>query len=604
MRNMIASELSLALSIHGNPGVYALLLGSGVSRSAGVPTGWEVVLDLIRKLAHLRGESCEPDEETWYRQRFAGEPNYSELLNDIAKSSSERMQLLRSYFEPTQEEREEGRKLPTPAHRSIAELVAKGYVRVIVTTNFDRLFEQALVDAGIQPVVISSGDTAQGALPLIHSRCTVVKVNGDYLDSRLRNTPEELASYDESVERLLDRIFDEYGLIVCGWSGEWDAGVRAAMERCPNRRFTTYWASRGKLNTRAQSLVTLRASTVVDIADADQFFRELLEKISALETMAVSDPVSAKVAVARMKKYLADDTQQISLRDLLTGETERVFTVLREDRFAPHGDVTLENILARMKAYEDELHLLLPLLACGAFWAKAIHDATIFDTFRRFADSQSPRNGTVVWLDLKRYPSLVLLYGMGLSAIANSNYRFLRKLLYGTIRADEQIGESAVASSIYCAAVLDPGIQKRLPGYERHYTALSNHLFDVLRKPLREYIPDDERYDASFDWFEYLFCLVHCDVVETRGSLQEKKTSDPHFHLRAPGGRFCWKGRHDDENGIIAQTKLQDGRDWSEKVAAVLHAEFFESRGKEVDKYREVKAGLDRFVAMIRREMW
>jgi len=35
----------------------------------------------------------------------------------------------------------------------------------------------------------------------------VVKVDGDYLDTRIMNTPEELTEYDERVSRLLDRIF-------------------------------------------------------------------------------------------------------------------------------------------------------------------------------------------------------------------------------------------------------------------------------------------------------------------------------------------------------------------------------------------------------------
>ncbi len=34
--------LPLALSIHSGPGTYALLLGSGVSRAAGIPTGWDI----------------------------------------------------------------------------------------------------------------------------------------------------------------------------------------------------------------------------------------------------------------------------------------------------------------------------------------------------------------------------------------------------------------------------------------------------------------------------------------------------------------------------------------------------------------------------------
>ncbi len=79
---------------------------------------------------------------------------------------------MRSYFEPTEEDREQGRKAPSPAHRAIAALVAKGYIRLIVTTNFDRPMEQALVDEGIQPTVISTTDAVKGAMPLTYSRCT------------------------------------------------------------------------------------------------------------------------------------------------------------------------------------------------------------------------------------------------------------------------------------------------------------------------------------------------------------------------------------------------------------------------------------------------
>ena len=47
---------SLAFSIEANRGVYAVLLGSGVSKAARIPTGWEITLDLVRKLAALYGE--------------------------------------------------------------------------------------------------------------------------------------------------------------------------------------------------------------------------------------------------------------------------------------------------------------------------------------------------------------------------------------------------------------------------------------------------------------------------------------------------------------------------------------------------------------------
>ena len=107
---------------------------------------------------------------------------------------------------------------------------------MIVTTNFDRLMEQALEAEGVNPTVISTADMVHGALPLTHAACTVIKLHGDYRDMRIRNTSAELSSYSEEMNTLLDRVFDGYGLVICGWSGTWDDALRAALFRCPNRR--------------------------------------------------------------------------------------------------------------------------------------------------------------------------------------------------------------------------------------------------------------------------------------------------------------------------------------------------------------------------------
>ena len=182
---MIDPVHSLAFSIQANRGVYAVLVGSGVSRAAKVPTGWEITLDLIRKLAKLHGETSDPAPEHWYREKFKREANYSDLLDTLAKTPAERQQLLRAYWEPNDREREDGEKEPTAAHRAIAALVARGFIRVILTTNFDRLVETALTDEGVEPTILSSSDQVQGALPLIHTPCCVFKVHGDYLTPAL-----------------------------------------------------------------------------------------------------------------------------------------------------------------------------------------------------------------------------------------------------------------------------------------------------------------------------------------------------------------------------------------------------------------------------------
>jgi hypothetical protein len=213
---------SLAITLHTNKGCYAALLGSRISRSSGIPTGWDIILDLIERVAVTNGKVCEPEPDKWYIRKYGKEPNYSELLSTVAKSPTERRNLLRGYFEPTQKESEEGKKTPTKAHKALAKLVEQGVVKVIVTTNFDRLMEQALEEIKITPHVISTSSDAIGAMPIQHATCTIIKVHGDYLDTRIKNSTEELGTYDVEINALLDRVFDEYGLIICGWSGDWD----------------------------------------------------------------------------------------------------------------------------------------------------------------------------------------------------------------------------------------------------------------------------------------------------------------------------------------------------------------------------------------------
>ena len=57
-----------------------MLLGSGVSRAAGVLTGWEITLDLISKVATLEKEEPVPNLEHWYAERFGEPPDYSKVL--------------------------------------------------------------------------------------------------------------------------------------------------------------------------------------------------------------------------------------------------------------------------------------------------------------------------------------------------------------------------------------------------------------------------------------------------------------------------------------------------------------------------------------------
>ena len=295
---MVDPTVRLALALHSNRGAYAALLGSGISAAAGVPTGWQIVSDLISKVAALEGAAVSEDPIAWYRGRFGEEPDYSRLLDELAKSPTERSLLLRKYFEPTDDERRRGIKVPSAAHRALGQLAAKGYISVFLTTNFDRLLEQALEAAGVIPITLSTPNSLEGSVPLGHTRCTVVKLNGDYLDTRIKNTPVELDSYHPSVDSLLNRVLDEYGLIVSGWSADWDTALWRAFERCQSHRYTTFWASRNPPREKAARLIELRRAEFVRIKDPDALFTDLAAKLRLLDKEAGSgDRARAELGV-------------------------------------------------------------------------------------------------------------------------------------------------------------------------------------------------------------------------------------------------------------------------------------------------------------------
>jgi hypothetical protein len=92
----------LAFSVYENKGVFAVLLGSGLSRAAQIPTGWEITLDLVRRVAEAQGMEPQTDWAQWYRDTTGAEPNYSVLLEELASSPDERRSILHSYIEPNE----------------------------------------------------------------------------------------------------------------------------------------------------------------------------------------------------------------------------------------------------------------------------------------------------------------------------------------------------------------------------------------------------------------------------------------------------------------------------------------------------------------------
>lgn len=534
----------LAFSVFEAKGVYALLLGSGLSRSAEVPTGWEITVDLVRRVALSQGVEDQTDWAGWYRGQTGEEPDYSNLLAEIASSPDERRAILHSYIEPTAQDREDGRKIPTPAHHAIAALVAAGFIRVIITTNFDRLMENALREAGVEPTVVASVDALSGAEPITHSACYVLKLHGDYKDARILNTGEELSTYPEAYDGLLDRILDEHGLIVAGWSGAWDHALRAAILRAPNRRYGVYWAARGEPSPEATELIQHRRAKVISIKDADGFFDGLRQRVVTLEQTRQQNPQSLDLMLASAKRYLGKPEHRIQLADLIDQETDRLIAQLSSESasLSNNGPHDLSEWRRRVEYYEAATEGLASVLGLLGRWGDGPDVSIAREVVQvLYARADDNRGGLVAYVELQSYPAVLAFTAYGLGLVRSARWRDFHDFLRSTLsrRYDE---DSTYVDALFLEGWEggDNDTWRGIEGFERRKTALSDHLLSVFSLWVHRFLGHQHDYDMTFERFEILASLTHFERNNPTEVLESLKTNPQQGWVWLPVGRSIW----------------------------------------------------------------
>ncbi|MFE9684069.1 SIR2 family protein [Streptomyces sp. NPDC006285] len=497
--------VSLALGLRAVPGGYAVLFGAGASVSAGMLSAWGVQCDLIRQIASIDGVEI-PDGDDgpydWYVERFKREPAYDTLLAGLSVTASGRQALLRSYFEPDEAEREQGIKQPADAHRALARLVADGHIRVIITLNFDHLIEDALREAGLRPTIIRRPSDLTGMIPLHAQRQgVVIHLHGDYLDpDSMRNTPEELEKYEQEVDKLLDQVFDEYGLIIAGWSATYDPALVNALKRCPTRRFDTYWADPYPLSSAATELLKQRRGTYVP-ADADRFLTRTADAVTALAERNRANPHNIATAIATAKRELRSDGPAINLHDTLRREAARLadhpLRTATADVPQPELETERER---RCIVWEAETETLAALAAVTAYWGNDTTDRYWFADVERLA-TVTLGTGKKPLNDLRRAPATLLLHGAGVAAVAAERWPLAARLLTGP-RAEDMLRKADMPA----AALLGP---ETVLGLHTSAARVHNYLKPIF---IGHVVANESAFTEAWERFEYLRLLVQEDA--------------------------------------------------------------------------------------------
>ncbi|WP_313540675.1 SIR2 family protein [Leifsonia aquatica] len=481
--------LTLAFSLTTNPSAYALLIGAGVSKGAGLPTAWDVLTDLTRQAAHLRGEDP-ADPVSWFEEQFSGTATYETVLEQLAPTTYERQALLRQYFEPDPEQG--GIPVqPSTAHDAIAALVKTGAVRVIITLNFDRLIETAIRKVGVEPVSIASEADIRG-MPALHTqRCCIIHLHGDYLNPQsMLNTFSELAQYGSDRARLLQRVLSDYGLIAAGWSSRYDPALREAISEFYPGRFTFAWMEPGDLSEEGAQLLAGKRGQLIR-ATADDAFGRLADAAESLRVRRARHPLTLATAVETAKRELAGQTVSIALHDTLGHEFRALHEL--EDIRNPSGTSTerYPDIVARI---DEASTVICGLIAALAYWGDSETDWWWIEGLRRFA-IRGEGSGSTRLLDRRLIAGASMFYSAGVAAVAAQRWDLVHQLFTLT-RENESVGITESYSRVFGADWFFVDVPN---GSQRPHSVVQPILDEVLVVPA-------EQRDQWWQQFEILRC--------------------------------------------------------------------------------------------------
>lgn len=296
-------QLDLIESIklrEGNTPNFSLLLGAGASYSSGIKTGYEMITEWrikeyekYKRKARAKSENLKPfvkwlKEQTWYQN----DKEYSILFQKVVANPSNR----RIYIEDCIKSAR-----PSWPLIYVANMIAKNYFKVVFTTNFDDLINDAcFLYADLRPMVCAH-DSAVRDVRRKSPRPKIIKLHGDFLYDNIKNIIEETNALEINMRDKFRSFSEDYGLIVVGYGGN-DESIMGNLEYMLKSKSPRYFGNDGfywclrkkdRVSKRLEKLMKIDNVRWVEIEGFDEFMAELHDNINLNLPTTVRDPYRA-----------------------------------------------------------------------------------------------------------------------------------------------------------------------------------------------------------------------------------------------------------------------------------------------------------------------
>ena len=276
----------------------AMLFGAGGSRTSGVFLASEIVHDLcltgycrefgIDESSRDRVTRQEVlawlELKDWFsKARMNGESIYSAVFKQFKPTYEHQILYIKKLLEG---------KRPSPAYEALAQLAHQGYFDLLLTTNFDPLFENCYRARYSYDISLRVAATGPEFIQMNADRDKrqLCYLHGNLDGYSIANIDEDTRLLKKGVSEALGRILDSYQLVVVGYSGQ-DRSVMSALAKLAAERPScfrhgvVYWCRLPGETLSAQAkdfLNTLPEGFEVEIHGFDR----VIEKICTITGVA------------------------------------------------------------------------------------------------------------------------------------------------------------------------------------------------------------------------------------------------------------------------------------------------------------------------------
>lgn len=305
-------------------------IGAGCSFSAGIPLASEIAQQCVMRLAdtYSSGKTSKEDplaalkwlhenewgNKSWYSD---GKPQWAKLYGQIFAEE----------FKSVPEQREvilgsiaQGKDRINWAHLCLGELVKRGYIHTILTTNFDQLVLDGIIRTGILPV-IADGMESLTRIDSMPKTPQVVHLHGSMHTYNLRNSTADLLETEQELAlkgMLYALLRDCSILVVIGYGGGEEGVMKVLLEvakSLPNLviYWTMYEGTPDSLSEEARELLRLGHNKFfIPKSDADTLFAQIMEELGIGIPEWMDNPTTN--LIEQSKNFASSENEDIQIK--------------------------------------------------------------------------------------------------------------------------------------------------------------------------------------------------------------------------------------------------------------------------------------------------